>query len=91
MGFLRCMRLPTSVHVGEVQVRGDDPGVVAVQIAARVAALAGADEIFLTDTVAAVVAGSGRRFEPVGQQMLKGFHDAWSVLACPRPRPLADS
>src|SRR5262249_34887725 len=48
------------VHTGEVEVRANnDYGGIAVHIGARVAALAGAGEVFTTSTVKDLVAGSG--------------------------------
>jgi class 3 adenylate cyclase len=68
------------LHVGELEVRGDDVGGVAVHLAARVGALADAGEVLVTDTVAAVVAGSGVRFEPAGEHHLKGLPGQWRVM-----------
>lgn len=70
------------LHVGEVEARGDDIGGVAVHVAARVAALASAGEVIATDTVAAVVAGTGFSFHPVGTRELKGLPGSWSLVRC---------
>ena len=47
------------LHSGEVEVMDDDVGGIAVHIAARVGALAGAGEVLVTSTVKDLVAGSG--------------------------------
>lgn len=90
---VRCMRtlgaalapvgLPirAGVHTGEVEQIGDDIGGLAVHIAARIAALAGADEILTSSTVRDLVAGSGLEFDDRGDHRLKGVPGAWRLLA----------
>ena len=62
---------------------GDDIGGIAVHIAARVAALAGAGEVLTSSTVRDLVAGSGLVFEDRGEQMLKGVPDPWRSSRLP--------
>jgi class 3 adenylate cyclase len=69
------------IHTGECEVRGDDLSGIAVHIGARVAALAGADEVFVTSTVRDLVAGSGLEFDDRGRHVLKGVPGDWQVLA----------
>jgi class 3 adenylate cyclase len=69
------------VHAGEIELRGDDIGGIAVHIAARVAALAGPSEVLLSRTVADLLAGSGIRFEERGEYELKGVPGSWQVFA----------
>lgn len=67
------------VHVGEVEsVDGDLIGVT-VNVAARVAALAGASEVFVSGTVKDLVAGSGLAFEDAGEHELKGVPEPWHL------------
>lgn len=66
------LRIRVGVHTGEIELRGDDVGGVAVHIGARVEALAGAGEILVTATVVALVAGSGLSFSDRGLHALKG-------------------
>jgi pimeloyl-ACP methyl ester carboxylesterase len=68
------------IHTGEVEVMGDDVGGIAVHIAARVGALAGAGEVLVTSTVKDLVAGSDIRFEDRGTQHLKGVPDEWRLF-----------
>jgi pimeloyl-ACP methyl ester carboxylesterase len=69
------------VHTGEVEVRGNnDYGGIAVHIGARVAALAGAGEVFTTSTVKDLVAGSGIQFVDVGYHELKGVPEPWHLF-----------
>ena len=70
-----------SVHTGECQVRGDDIAGIAVHIGARVAALAGPDEVLVTSTVREIVAGSEIEFDDRGMHELKGVPGEWNVLA----------
>ena len=69
------------IHSGEVEVMDDDVGGIAVHIAARVGALAGAGEVLVTGTVKDLVAGSSIRFEDRGAQQLKGIPDEWRLFA----------
>jgi len=63
------------VHTGECETRGNDLGGIAVHIGARVAALAGAGEVFTTGTVKDLVAGSDLIFVDLGAHELKGIPD----------------
>jgi class 3 adenylate cyclase len=69
------------LHSGEVEVMDEDVGGIAVHIAARVGALAGAGEVLVTSTVKDLVAGSGIPFEERGSQQLKGIPDEWRLFA----------
>jgi class 3 adenylate cyclase len=71
------------LHSGEVEVMEDDVGGIAVHIADRVAALAGAGEVLVTSTVKDLVAGSGIPFVERGAQQLKGIPDEWRLFAAP--------
>ena len=59
----------------------DDVGGIAVHIAARVGALAGADEVLVSSTVKDLVAGSGIPFADRGTHRLKGIDDEWRLFA----------
>lgn len=69
------------LHTGEVEIRGDDISGLAVHIAARVAALAGAGEVLTSRTVRDLVAGSGIAFAPRGTHELKGVPGRWELYA----------
>ena len=69
------------VHTGEIEVRGDDIGGIAVHIAARVEAKADPGEVLATRTVKDLVAGSGVAFDPRGVHTLKGVPDDWQLYA----------
>ena len=59
----------------------DDVGGIAVHIAARVGALAGAGEVLVSSTVKDLVAGSGIQFADRGAKQLKGISDEWRLFA----------
>jgi class 3 adenylate cyclase len=69
------------LHTGEVELRGDDVGGVAVHIAARVQALAEPDEVLVSRTVTDLVAGSGVEFTDRGEHDLKGVPGTWKLYA----------
>jgi class 3 adenylate cyclase len=72
------------LHTGEVELRDGDFGGIAVHIAARVAALAGAGEVLVSSTVRDLVVGSGIRFADRGTQVLKGVPDEWRLYSVTR-------
>jgi class 3 adenylate cyclase len=69
------------LHSGEVELRGDDVGGIAVNIGARVADAASAGEVVVSSTVRDLVAGSGIAFDERGEQVLKGVPDRWRLFA----------
>jgi class 3 adenylate cyclase len=73
--------LRAGVHTGEVEVRGDDIGGLAVTIAKRVCDLAGPGEVLASHGVEAAVAGSGIEFEDRGDHKLKGVPGTWRLYA----------
>jgi pimeloyl-ACP methyl ester carboxylesterase len=75
------LHVRAGVHTGEVEVRGAGMGGLAVHIAARVAALAGGGEVFVSGTVKDLLAGSGLEFDDRGEHELKGVPGAWRVFA----------
>jgi len=67
------------LHTGEVTVDGGDVTGIAVAIAARVGALAGANEVLVSQTVKDLVAGSPLTFDAAGEHELKGVPDRWRL------------
>ncbi len=67
------------IHTGEVEKINDKVGGIAVSIGARVGALAGPREVFVSSTVKDLVAGSGLTFEDAGEHELKGVPDRWHL------------
>ena len=69
------------LHCGEVELRGDDVGGIAVHIGARVTALASAGDVVVSSTVRDLVAGSGIGFLDRGGHDLKGVPGRWELFA----------
>jgi class 3 adenylate cyclase len=69
------------LHTGEVGTVGDKASGIAVNVAARVAALAEPSEILVSQTVKDLVAGSGLRFQHRGSYQLRGIEGAWQLYA----------
>jgi len=73
------VEIRVGLHTGEIEVIGEDVGGIAVHIAARVAALAGAGETLVSSTVKDLVAGSGISFSERGTHTLKGVPEEWRL------------
>jgi len=73
------LKIRAGVHTGEIELRGDDIGGIAVHIGARVCALADADQVFVTRTVKDLTVGSDLRFRDHGTHVLKGIPDPVSI------------
>jgi len=71
----------TGLHTGEVELRGEDVGGIAVHIAARVMAEAGPSEVLVSGAVPPLVAGSGIEFSDRGVQPLKGVPGDWRLFS----------
>ncbi|MDT5244496.1 MAG: hypothetical protein QOD36_1872 [Mycobacterium sp.] len=71
----------SGLHTGECELRGDDIGGIAVHIGARVAALAGAGEVLVSNTVKDLVNGSGITFRDRGTHPLKGLPGEWKLFS----------
>jgi class 3 adenylate cyclase len=75
------LHLRTGLHTGEVELLDDDIGGIGVHIAARVAALAGPDQVLVSRTVKDLVAGSGIEFVDRGRHVLKGVPEEWRLFS----------
>jgi class 3 adenylate cyclase len=73
------------IHTGEVELIGDDVGGMAVNIGARIGALADAGEVLVSSTVRELVVGSGLEFEERGVEKLKGAPGEWRLFAIDSP------
>jgi class 3 adenylate cyclase/pimeloyl-ACP methyl ester carboxylesterase len=69
------------IHVGECELHEDKVAGLAVNIGARVAANAAANEILVSQTVCDLVAGSGLAFDDRGSHELKGIPGTWQLFA----------
>jgi class 3 adenylate cyclase len=75
------IQLRAGIHTGEIERTADDVSGIGVHIAARMMALAGADETFASRTVKDLAAGSGIVFTELGARTLKGIPGEWDLYA----------
>ena len=75
------IEIRAGVHTGELDLRDDDVGGIAVHIGARIMAAAGPGEILVSRTVRDLVAGSGIALEDRGTHALKGLDEPWQLFA----------
>jgi class 3 adenylate cyclase len=75
------LAIRAGIHTGEVEVRGEDIGGMAVHIGARIEALAGSGEVLVSRTVVDLVSGSGIDFAERGAHALKGVPGDWAIYA----------
>ncbi|HEU4449917.1 MAG TPA: adenylate/guanylate cyclase domain-containing protein, partial [Gaiellaceae bacterium] len=73
------LRVRAGVHSGELEILGHHLGGIAVHIGARITALAGPDEVLVSQTVRDAVIGSGIAFEDRGAHELKGVPGQWQL------------
>jgi class 3 adenylate cyclase len=76
---LTGVEIRVGIHTGEVELRGDDLGGIAVHIGARVLAAASPGVVYVTSTVKDLVAGSSLAFRDRGRHELKGVPGAWDL------------
>jgi class 3 adenylate cyclase len=76
----RGLDLRAGLHTGEISLRGEDIGGIAVHIAARVLDVAAAGAVVVTSTVKDLVVGSEITFEDGGQHALKGIPEPWRLF-----------
>jgi class 3 adenylate cyclase len=74
------LQVRIGVHVGDIDRRGDDVSGLAVNIAARVMALAPDGDIAVTASVVAAMAGQAATFESMGSHELKGIPGEWELF-----------
>jgi pimeloyl-ACP methyl ester carboxylesterase/DNA-binding CsgD family transcriptional regulator len=68
------------LHTGEVDFVDDEIDGITVQVAARIGAAAGPDEVLVSGTVRDLVAGSGLAFEERGTLALTGASSTWRLF-----------
>lgn len=69
------------LHTGEIELRGEDIGGIAVHIAARVMDAAQPGEILTSGALPPLIAGSGITFEERGKHDLRGVEGTWELFA----------
>jgi len=75
------LEVRAGIHSGEVELIGDDVGGMAVNIGARIGALAESGEVLVSSTVRELVVGSGLDFSERGGHTLKGAPGEWRLFA----------
>ena len=75
------LEVRAGAHVGGCELVPDGIAGIAVHIAARITAEAGAGEVLVSRTVTDLAAGSGLAFEERGSRALKGFPGEWQLYA----------
>jgi class 3 adenylate cyclase len=75
------LTLRIGIHAGEIELRGEDVGGIAVHTAARICALGAENETLVSSTVADLVSGSNVRFQDRGAHELKGIPGLRQLLA----------
>jgi class 3 adenylate cyclase len=76
--------LRAGLHTGEIELRGQDVGGIAVHAPARVMAQCGANEVLVSRVVTDLVAGAGLKFTERGAFDLKGIPGKWDLFAAAR-------
>ncbi|MFQ5966564.1 MAG: adenylate/guanylate cyclase domain-containing protein, partial [Acidimicrobiia bacterium] len=79
------IQIRTGIHTGEIEVRNDDVGGIAVHLAARIMAAAAAGEILVSNTVKDLVIGSDIAFQDRGTHSLKGIEGQWQLYSVAQP------
>jgi pimeloyl-ACP methyl ester carboxylesterase len=75
------VEIRAGIHTGECEVDGPKIRGIAVHTGARIASLAGAGEVLVSQTVKDLVSGSGLAFEDRGVHELRGVPGEWRVYA----------
>ena len=75
------------LHAGEVELRGQDVGGIAVHIGSRVADSAEPGDIVASSTVRDLVTGSEIGFADRGEHDLRGVPGTWRLFAVAEPAP----
>lgn len=70
----------SGLHVGEIELRGDDVGGIAVHIGARVADRAASGELLVSGSVPPLIAGSGITFTELEETELRGIEGTWRLF-----------
>jgi pimeloyl-ACP methyl ester carboxylesterase len=75
------LEVRAGLHTGECELAGDDVRGMAVNIGARIGAIAQANEVLVSGTVKDLVVGADLAFEDRGEHELKGVPGSWRLYA----------
>ena len=79
------LTIRAGIHTGEVEIAPGDVRGLAVHIAARIMALAGPSQVYLSATTRELVADSGLAFVDAGMHELKGVSGARQLYCLTEP------
>ena len=79
------LELRVGIHAGEIELRGDDIGGVAVHIGSRVMSEAESGDVVVSESVPPLVAGSGLEFTSLGLHVLAGVPGEWELFSVSSP------
>ncbi|MGH3995394.1 MAG: adenylate/guanylate cyclase domain-containing protein, partial [Pseudonocardiaceae bacterium] len=85
------IKVRVGLHTGECELVGNDLGGIAVNIGARISALAGAHEVLVSSIVKDLVLGSGVTFVDRGGHELRGVPGEWRLFGVDAIDPPAGS
>ncbi len=74
------LEIRAGLHTGEIEIDEGDIRGIGVHIAARIMALAGSSEVFVSGSIPPLVLGSGLQFDDLGARSLKGVPEPWPVF-----------
>ena len=74
------LEIRAGIHTGEIELADGDIQGLAVHLGARIAALAGPRQVFVSSTVKDLVVGSGLEFADRGEHELRGVPGTWRVF-----------
>jgi class 3 adenylate cyclase len=80
-GVAIAYEVVSGVHTGKCELHDGKVAGLAVSIGARVAAAAGPGDVFVSQTVKDLVAGTGLALENPGERELKGVPGTWRLYA----------
>ena len=83
------LSLRAGLHTGECVVKSGDVHGIAVNIASRIAASAGAGEVLLSGTVRDLSFGCDVPFQSLGERSLRGVEGAWRIYSAGEAPPTA--
>lgn len=69
-----------AVHTGEIEIRDEDVGGIAVHIASRALSEAGEGQVMVTRTVRDLATGTDLAFRPVGSVGLRRIPGEWELF-----------
>ena len=75
------LQIRAGIHTGEIELRHNDIGGIAVNLAARVMSAAANGEVWVTNTIPSLVVGSQHDFSDRGEHQLKGIPGTWTLFA----------